>query len=141
MHGRRVHLRPSRRGVSQLPLMRCVRWRDVQHAARGDVCEYIDPADFRIERQLRSWKLQLHADRNCAQQAASGGVRRCEHAPRLRTKRHLCGRDVHVHAHRHAVPAHLLAVSAWGEDSSATGVNGVEANDSVRDSGAVYVYR
>ena len=33
-----------------------------------------------------------------------------------------------------------LAVGAMGEDSAATGVNGNQADNSTRDSGAIYLY-
>lgn len=35
----------------------------------------------------------------------------------------------------------VLAIGGWGEDSGATGVGGDQGNDSVIDSGAVYVFR
>jgi len=35
---------------------------------------------------------------------------------------------------------HALAVGAWGEDSSATGINGTQTNNSAFYSGAVYLY-
>jgi hypothetical protein len=35
----------------------------------------------------------------------------------------------------------VLAVGAWAEDSSGVGVNGLQTNDAMSDSGAVYVYR
>lgn len=37
--------------------------------------------------------------------------------------------------------ADTLAVSAFGEDSAATGINGDQANDDATDSGAVYLFR
>ncbi|MEM1350054.1 MAG: FG-GAP repeat protein [Myxococcota bacterium] len=40
-----------------------------------------------------------------------------------------------------ALSGDTLVIGATGESSSATGVNGVQDNDSSRQSGAAYVYR
>ena len=106
--------------MCELSLVRCVRGRDVQPAARADVREFIDQAHLRIEWHVRRWKLQLRAHRHRLQQTARHDVRQQHHPPHVRRDRHLHGRRVRAmqRADEEAIRSEAKLPAALVEEAS-----------------------